>query len=167
MERPVAGAILRGAFAGALGFVLLAVLPLADGPLRRGDAVIFVLGPLLLAAAVTAAAIRERRAAAGDGSNVDGARIEHLVALVLWAVAFFAIMYVRLAGAGEFDGLVTRLDAVYFTVTTLTTVGFGDIHATGQAARLAVTVQIVFNVVVLAAAVRVLGGVLRRRSGGR
>jgi voltage-gated potassium channel len=166
MERTAAGAILRGSLVGALGFVLLAVLPLADGPLRRVDAVLFVLGPLLLGAAVTAAAIRERRAAADGGTSLDGARIEHLVAVVLWAVAFFAIVYVRLAAAGEFDGLVTRLDAVYFTVTTLTTVGFGDIRATGQAARLAVTVQIVFNVVVLAAAVRVLGGALRRRSGG-
>jgi voltage-gated potassium channel len=146
---------------------VLAVLPLRDGPLRRADAVIFALGPLLLGAGVAGAAIRERRAAAGDGDGVDGARIEHLVALVFWAVAFFAIYYTRLAGAGQFSGLETRLDAVYFTVTTLATVGFGDVHATGQAARFAVTVQIVFNVIVLAAAIRVLGGVLRRRSAGR
>ena len=39
------------------------------------------------------------------------------------------------------------MDAVYFTVTTLSTVGFGDVVATGQArARVAVTCQVVFSV---------------------
>jgi hypothetical protein len=47
-------------------------------------------------------------------------------------------------------------------VTTLTTVGFGDIVAVGQAAR-AVVVQMALHVSVLALAVRVLLAALGRR----
>jgi hypothetical protein len=58
----------------------------------------------------------------------------------------------------------TRIDAVYFTVTTLSTVGFGDVHAVGQAARLVVTGQILVNLAFLGIVVRVLAraaGVVR------
>ena len=47
----------------------------------------------------------------------------------------------------------------------LATVGFGDIHAKGQLARLLVIAQMLFNVVVLAAAFRVLAGAARARRG--
>jgi len=36
---------------------------------------------------------------------------------------------------GQMSGLETKTDAIYFTVTIVATVGFGDITATGQAAR--------------------------------
>nr|MDT0663822.1 potassium channel family protein [Micromonospora sp. DSM 115978] len=53
----------------------------------------------------------------------------------------------------------------YFTVTVLTTVGFGDVHATGQAARLVVTVQMGIDVLFIATAGSALraAGVGRRR----
>lgn len=93
-----------------------------------------------------------------------GARIEHVLAIVVWAVAFFAFVYTRLAGVpGQFEGIATRVDALYFTLTTLTTVGFGDIYPVGQTARVVVMLQMVFNVVVIAAAVRVLLVAVRRR----
>ena len=58
-------------------------------------------------------------------------------------------------------GLHTRLDSLYFTMTTLTTVGYGDIHATGQTARALVLVQMVFNVVFVAAAATLLSARIR------
>jgi len=51
----------------------------------------------------------------------------------------------------EFIGLTTRLDALYFSMTTMTTVGYGDISASGQLARLLVTLQLAFNLVFIAA----------------
>jgi voltage-gated potassium channel len=88
-----------------------------------------------------------------------------LVATVLWAIALFAVVYARLADIpGEFAGLAPRLDAFYFTFTTLATVGFGDVHASGQTARLVVTIQIAFNLVVLALAAQVLDKALRRHA---
>ena len=47
----------------------------------------------------------------------------------------------------EISGLDTRIDALYFTLTTMTTTGYGDIHATGQLARVLVSVVFVFNIV--------------------
>jgi voltage-gated potassium channel len=43
----------------------------------------------------------------------------------------------------SFSMPLTRTDALYFTVTTLTTVSYGDIHPATEAARQWVTVQIV------------------------
>jgi voltage-gated potassium channel len=165
MEEPtVARALLRGALAGLLGFVVAAVAPLPTGPLRLVDRLLFVGVTTGFAAAVAVAAVRERRTSHLEGPVVaDAHRIEHLVAIVLWAIALFVLVYARLAGIpGEFAGLDTRLDAFYFTFTTLATVGFGDVHATGQSARLVVTVQIAFNLLVLALAAQVIITAVRR-----
>jgi hypothetical protein len=43
-------------------------------------------------------------------------------------------------------------------VTIVATVGFGDIHAQGTAARLLVTVHMLFNLVYLGTALRLLTG---------
>jgi voltage-gated potassium channel len=57
---------------------------------------------------------------------------------------------------------LTRTDALYFTVTVFTTVGFGDIVATTQLARLVVTVQMILDLVVLGLGVRVFLGAVQR-----
>jgi voltage-gated potassium channel len=57
---------------------------------------------------------------------------------------------------------LTRTDALYFTVTVFTTVGFGDIVATTQVARLVVTVQMILDLVVLGLGVRVFLGAVQR-----
>ncbi len=83
------------------------------------------------------------------------------LAMSLLVFGFAAVHYV-LAENGQFSGLETKLDAVYFTVVTLGTVGFGDITPTGQGARLAVTLQIVFTLSVVGAALKILGGTAMR-----
>jgi voltage-gated potassium channel len=47
-----------------------------------------------------------------------------------------------------------RTDSLYFTITTLATVGFGDIAPVSQAARIAVTVQMVSGLVLLGLVIR-------------
>ena len=44
---------------------------------------------------------------------------------------------------------LSRTDALYLSVTILSTVGFGDISATSQSARLAVTSQMILDLLVL------------------
>ncbi|MBN6040591.1 potassium channel family protein [Amycolatopsis sp. 195334CR] len=63
----------------------------------------------------------------------------------------------------SFTEPLTRTDALYFTVTVFATVGFGDIAPVSQAARVLVTVQMVGNLLVLGAALRVIVTAVQRR----
>ena len=65
------------------------------------------------------------------------------------------------------SGLETKTDALYFTLVTLATVGYGDIWPSGQTARVVAMVQIVFNLVVIASVVSVIGGLVRKRVAAR
>ena len=76
-------------------------------------------------------------------------------------------MHYLLALDGQFRGLETKIDAVYFTVVTIGTVGYGDITPIGQGARVAVTLQILFTLTVVGAAIRIIGGLAFRGRDGR
>ena len=76
------------------------------------------------------------------------------------ASAYFSLESSR---PGQFRGLETKLDAVYFAVVVMSTIGFGDIAPTGQAARLLTTLHIVVTVSLVGAAVRLLGWAARQR----
>ena len=51
---------------------------------------------------------------------------------------------------------LTRTDALYFTLTIFSTVGFGDIHATSQTARAVVMAQLVLNLILYGLGLRML-----------
>jgi len=51
----------------------------------------------------------------------------------------------------QFVGIRTRTDALYFTVVTMATVGYGDAHPVGQVAKAVVALTIVFNLVFIGA----------------
>jgi voltage-gated potassium channel len=93
-------------------------------------------------------------------------RLQRLFVVLLLTVFFFAEEYYLLSmmSGGEIADLHTKTDALYFTVSTLATVGFGDVHAAGQLARVAVTVQIVFDLIFLGTAVTVGSGILRAKA---
>ena len=91
--------------------------------------------------------------------------VEAVVLLLTMLALGFATAYVVLNDRpGQMSGISTKIDALYFSVTTLTTVGYGDIHATGQGARLVVTVQMVIDLVFIAATFKLIGGVARDRA---
>ena len=87
-------------------------------------------------------------------------RAEALLTVLYLLILVFAITYDRLAAASpnQFDGIASRSDALYFTVTVVSTVGFGDIHAAGAAARSIVTAQMLINVFYVGAALRLMTG---------
>ncbi|MEV6000485.1 potassium channel family protein [Streptomyces griseomycini] len=92
--------------------------------------------------------------------------------LMCLSVLVFATAYQALAQRpGELDGLTTRLDALYFTMVTLATIGYGDITPHGQAARLVTVLQILYTFVFLTAAATALTNhlrnALRRRESAR
>ncbi|AOT61768.1 potassium channel family protein [Streptomyces rubrolavendulae] len=57
------------------------------------------------------------------------------VLLALSVLVFAACYFVLARDPGEFSGLETRVDALYFTLVTLATIGYGDIVPLGQSAR--------------------------------
>jgi len=64
-----------------------------------------------------------------------------------------------------------KIDAMYFTVTVFSTVGFGDITAKTDLARSIVTIQMLFNLVVLGLVAKVIFGAvdmgMKRRTANR
>jgi hypothetical protein len=126
--------------------------------------VVLVGGGVLLAWQI-AGQVR-RQVTEGDDETV---RLETVLVLAYLGVIVFALGYFFLARSvdDQFAGLRTKTDALYFTVTTLATVGFGDVHPTGQVARAIVTAQIVFNLVFLGSLARLLTGQLQQRAARR
>jgi voltage-gated potassium channel len=91
--------------------------------------------------------------------------LETLVLLFTLLLFGFASMFVIIAAQpGQMADVNTKIDALYFTATTLSTVGYGDAHAVGQAARVVVTLQIIFDLAFIAVALRLLSGVASRRA---
>lgn len=143
---------------GCLAIYFVCPVPGKDAPPLLSW-LLFAGGVLAIGYAVVAL-VRRRRVAPDD----NGVRLEALVALVYALVVFFALTYLSLATRkDEFVDLENRVDALYFTVSTLATVGFGDVHAVGSAARIAVTVQMAMDLLVLGIAARLVGPAIARR----
>ena len=99
--------------------------------------------------------IRELSKQLAAGSS--GVRIRSLITLLYPVVALFALAYflIQRTDPTQFDGLVTRTDSLYFTVITLGTIGYGDVHAVGQLARVVTMIQVALDLVVIGAFVAV------------
>jgi voltage-gated potassium channel len=79
--------------------------------------------------------------------------------LLLFAGTYFVIGQVS---AANFSEPLTRTDALYFTVTVFATVGFGDITATTQGARVLVTGQMVAGIVIIGLGARIIVDAVKR-----
>ena len=101
--------------------------------------------------------------ARGQLSGEKEVRLPFLATVMALVLAVFALGYFALETAqpGQLDGLRTRTDALYFTMSVLTTVGFGDIHAAGQIARGLATLQMAFDLVFVAAGGSLLASTIR------
>ena len=78
--------------------------------------------------------------------------------LLLFAAAYFLVAKTSPA---SFTDHLTRTDALYFTVTTFSTVGYGDISAVSESARLVVTVQMILDLLILGLGIRVFTGAVQ------
>jgi hypothetical protein len=76
-----------------------------------------------------------------------------LAGLLLFALIDYAV---AVRWPGQFNGLETRVDALYFALSTQLTVGFGDVSAKGQGARLLLCAQMTFNFTVIAGSATLL-----------
>lgn len=80
-------------------------------------------------------------------------RFFDLLALLILTIHTFAFSAYALAvqQPDQFTGISTRVDALYFTIVTMSTVGFGDVHPVGQEAKMLVIAMIIFDLVFIAA----------------
>ncbi|MCD4535291.1 ion channel [Nocardioides sp. cx-169] len=92
------------------------------------------------------------------GAEMRSGGVLMIMEVALVAAFSLAFYLVELLAPRQFDGLSTRTDALYFTLSTMATVGYGDVHAEGQLARALVCGLIVFSVVVVTSLVRSAAG---------
>ena len=134
------------------GYYLLPLDRLSSVPMG------LILGLGLLAlAAVAAIQVRAVIRSRYPGLKaVDALAVTAPLFLLLFAAAYF------LMAADDPSNFtvetLTRTDSLYLTVTIFSTVGFGDITAASEAARVLVTVQMILDLIVLGLGIRILVG---------
>ena len=98
-------------------------------------------------------------------SDHPGSRaLEALFLAVPLFILLFATAYYLMARAEPkaFTEALSRTDALYFTVTVFSTVGFGDISPKGETARLVVVSQMILNLIVLGVGIKIILGAVQR-----
>jgi len=90
--------------------------------------------------------------------------IEALASSLSLLLVLFAGTYVAMTAhsPGTFGEHLTHTDALYFTVTVFSTVGFGDITAKTETARLVVTGQMITDLIVLGIGIKIILGAVTR-----
>jgi len=143
--------------------VVYFVVPIPDN-LQR-NTVLRGVAATLIVVLLVAGVVRQLRLHLDDTSRrVDGLIVSITGVMVVFSYCFFVI---EQRDPTQFAGLDTRLDSLYFTAVTAASVGYGDVHATGQGARALVLVQMVFNVVFIGTAVALLSSRIRAIASAR
>lgn len=147
------------AIVAAIGIAILIVLLVTDADLPWVHAITFAAVIGSLGFAFVDMLVRDIRRTYHDPI---GERVSVLGVMVLETILLFATTYLLISQhPDQFVGMRTPLDAVYFTMTTLMTIGFGDVAAEGQWARGTVLIQMLFSVLVLSSAVRLFTSLVR------
>jgi ion channel len=157
-SRAVAQTMLRVAGSVTVLFVLYYLLPMdhASEPIAITILVIGLAGFVTLVGFQVRWIIRSR---------FPGLRaVEALATSIPFFLLLFASTYAVLANvaARSFGGPLSHTNSLYFTVTVFSTVGFGDITAKTETARLVVTGQMLADLIVLGLALKIIVGAVRR-----
>jgi voltage-gated potassium channel len=156
-RRLIVAGLLRASVTTAVLVTLYYVVPMNEA--LHLSAVIRLLVGLVVFAGVMSWEIRSILRSRYPG-------VQAVQALAIAAPLFlliFASTYFLMSGGGStnFSQSMTRTDALYFTVTTFATVGYGDITATSQLARVIVTVQMILDLLILGLGIRALLGAVK------
>jgi voltage-gated potassium channel len=111
---------------------------------------------LAIAAFAVVLAWQARRVSRAD---LPGLRaVQALGGAVPLFLVVFAVFYLSLSQASttHFSEPLNHTSALYLVVTVFSTVGFGDITPKGDLARIAVSIQMLLDLVVIGAVVRLL-----------
>jgi voltage-gated potassium channel len=156
-RRRVLRALLRAALTSTVLVVLYYTLPLT-GKLKASTVV------LLLAGLAVFAGVISWQLRAILRSQYPALRaVEALAFAIPLFLLVFSAAYVKLADtqAHAFTESLNRTDALYFTITVFSTVGFGDIAPVATAARVTTMVQMLGDLVVVGLVLRVMLGAVK------
>ena len=156
-RRRVLRSLLRATLTSTVLVVLYYRLPLTGA--LEASTVALLLAGLVLFAGIVAWQVR-----AILRSEYPGLRaIEALAAAIPLFLLVFAAAYVTLADAqpSAFSEPLSRTDALYFTITVFSTVGFGDITPVATPARVIAMVQMLGDLVVVGLVLRVMLGAVK------
>ncbi len=157
-RRLIIRAVLRGLLSTTVLVVLYYQLPL-DRPWDADTAVRVLVG-LLVFVGVAAWQVKTI-----TGSRYPAVRAVEVLGLTLplYLLVFASTYFVmERVSAASFTQPLTRTDALYFSVTVFSTVGFGDIAPKSEAARVVLIVQMLGDLAILGAGVRILLGAVHR-----
>ena len=143
----------RSALVGVLLFAAYCLLPL-NQPEDIG--LLFLIGGLTLIGVVIA--LQVHAILKSPFPRVRGLQTL-ITGIPLLLVVFAAVFYLTgQAEPGSFSEPMDKISAMYFTVTVFSTVGFGDITAKTDVARSLVTIQMMFDLVIIGLAAKVVFG---------
>lgn len=158
---PTRGPLVRGGlrtiFTVAVLVTLYYVLPLDH------DAGVTAITELVVGMALLVVVLFRQIRVIGEHDYPGVRAVEALAFTIPLYILMFAAAYFLLARAQphDFTEHLTRTDALYFCVTIFSTVGFGDITAKTELARLIVTVQMLLDLVVLGVVIRSIFSAVR------
>ena len=145
-------ALVRPTLSAAALFILYFTLPM-DRPFSGFTLVALLVGLCIFAGLVV---LQTRAIVRSPYPRLTA--ITALATSVPLFVLLFATVYFLMEHSvpNAFTEPMTRLDALYFTVTVLSTVGFGDIAARSELARALTTVQMLGDLLLIGLVARVL-----------
>jgi hypothetical protein len=149
--------LLRATLTSTVLVLLYYQLPLTGE--REGSTATLLLAGLVLFAVVITWQVR-----AILRSDYPGLRaIEALAAAIPLFLLMFAAAYVTVneVQPSAFTEPLSRTDALYFTITVFSTVGFGDIAPVATTARVIAMVQMLGDLVVVGLVLRVMLGAVK------
>jgi len=130
---------------GLAVFVAYFILPFTSGITTH---TVLLLGLGLIA--VCALLVWQMQSIRGSATPVARGLRTITLTVPLFLVVF-AVSYLEMGRSdpGTWSESLSRMDALYFTVTTFSTVGYGDITPVTQAARAVVTLQMALDLLIV------------------
>jgi voltage-gated potassium channel len=155
-RRAIAGSLLRSAVTSVVLLVLYYRAPL-DRPLDGVTGLLFLAALVLFGAVI---AFQLRGILRSRQPRLQAIRALSVGLPLLWVVFASTYWIVAAQQSGAFTEPLNRTDGLYFTITVFSTVGFGDISAVSELARILVTIQMLVGLITVGVIAKlVLGAV--------
>jgi voltage-gated potassium channel len=164
-QRVVARSAARIVFSIVLLFAVYGTVPVADRT-GVGTLVELFVGMIIFAAVLSWQVLKIMGAEHPELRAAEALAIAIPVVLIVFSFTYLSLSHVR---PGSFSEPLNHVRAIYFVITVISTVGFGDITPKTDAAMILVSFQIMLDLVLLVGIVRAVFfaaqvGVRRRQS---